>query len=123
MLKDFKDLLIAVDLVNDSKTKLGEMPDSPNDAVALFEYPMGKPNVAGLTEVGFQIRFRDLNYEACRERIWTIFGFLHGQRNLFINGNKYFLIDAIQAPSPMGGKDVKGRTEFVQNYRILLERS
>ncbi len=102
---------------------IGQLPPSPDDCIALFEYAGEPPDLHWPGEYpGLQVICRGNKYNACRGKIELVKNTLHGVTEEIINGTRYLLIQARQSPESMG-KDENGRQLFVINLRIIKEVS
>lgn len=100
----------------------GDIPEEPDNCVALFEYSGQPPDVVvDIDYPGLQVRVRNTNYSAARAKIQDIFELLHTFTNTALSGAQYISIYAVQSPHPLG-RDKKNRIDFVQNFMITKER-
>jgi len=106
---------------------LGELPDDPAAAVAVFEYAGGPPNKqAGTRTPGVQILCRASDYAAARIKIEAVYQLLGAIGDEFqdtapggvtINGTTYLKFDEVQDPFPLQ-VDQSGRQILAQNYLV-----
>jgi len=102
---------------------LGDLPDAPDQCVALFEYSGGAPEALPglyLQRPRLQVRVRSASYQAARELAERIERAMNGRHNLVQGDTLYVLIQAIQSPGFLG-RDDRGRAEFVQNFAVIKE--
>lgn len=100
----------------------GQLPASPDDCIALFEYA-GEPQDltdANLEYPGLQVLVRNKSYPAGRQKIEQAVRVLHGVSEQVINNVRYLLIQARQSPFLLE-RDENGRAVFVVNFRIIKE--
>lgn len=100
----------------------GQLPASPDDCIALFEYA-GEPQDltdANLEYPGLQVLVRNKSYPAGRQKIEQVRNTLHGLTETTINNVRYLLIQARQSPEALP-RDENGRAIFVVNFRIIKE--
>lgn len=102
---------------------LGQMPEAPDNCVALFEYAGYSPDLHWDGErPGLQVRVRNKSYAAGRAKAEQIVQKLHGLAEGMLSGTRYLLIRAEQSPESLG-RDANGRNEWVVNFAIIKERS
>jgi hypothetical protein len=102
---------------------IGQLPPSPDDCIALFEYAGEPPDLHWNGEYpGLQVMARGKSYPATRAKIESVKNILHGVTEKVINGTRYLLIQARQSPATLG-RDENGRQLFVVNFRIIKEVS
>lgn len=109
---------------------LSQMPDTPDEAIALFEYAGNAPSrMGGNRQPGIQVRTRG-DYETARATIDDIYTLLSKIGNEYeddapegvtINGTTYLHFQTVQEPFPLGPDD-NGRHELAQNF-IVTYRS
>lgn len=109
---------------------LSQMPDSPDDAIALYEYAGNTPSRMGDNRrPGLQVKVRG-DYETARAKIDEIYTLLSKIGNEYeddapegvtINGTTYLHFETVQEPFPLGVDD-NGRHELAQNF-IVTYRS
>jgi len=101
---------------------LGQLPASPDNVVALFEYA-GYPPWLKLSceRPGLQVRVRSTHYTTGRTKIEKVTQVLHGVTEQTINGVRYVIIQAEQSPFPLG-RDENGRIEWAVNFTVMKER-
>ena len=103
---------------------LGELPNEPDNCIAIYEYAGQPPEFGYGVEIdkpGLQIRVRNISYPDGRQKIQDIQNVLHKCRNITLSGTHYTSIFAIQGITPLG-QDGNNRIEFVQNFKIIKER-
>ena len=128
-LEDIADYLTAQDvtLVQGTKLFIGELPDSPDEVVAIFQYPGNPPsNLGDNRSPGLQVRTRSDNYSDALQLLEDIYDILDPIGDEFkddapqgatINGTFYLDFITQQEALPIG-EDSKGRPEFTQNYIV-----
>lgn len=104
---------------------LGDMPETPDDLVALFEYAGDPPDDTHdgrhYENPGLQVRVRGTSYAATREKIADIENLLHTLANQSFGGTQYVFIRAVQSPFSMG-RDQRKRIELVQSFIVTKAR-
>lgn len=102
----------------------GDMPETPDNCVALFEYAGEPPEVATDIEYpGLQVRVRNTSYSAARVKIDAVYALLHTLANTTLSGTKYLSIFAVQSsPVPLG-RDSSNRVDLAQNYKVTKVRN
>lgn len=102
---------------------LGQLPASPDNCVALFEYAGFPPDLIWSGErPGLQARIRNKSYSAGRTKAEQVVQKLHGLAESTLSGTRYLLVRAEQSPESLG-RDANGRNEWVVNFAIIKERS
>ena len=124
LLDDIKDYLEQNDIGTfGADLFIGQIPPSPDDCIALFEYAGEPPDLHWEGEYpGLQVIARAKKYTDARSTIEQVKNVLHGVVEETINGTRYLLIHARQSPETLG-KDENGRQLFVVNFRIIKEVS
>lgn len=101
---------------------LGQLPASPDNVVAIFEYAGEPPDLhANIEYPGLQVMVRNKRYDAGRQKIEQARNVLHGIVETVINGHRYLLIRANQSPFLLE-RDENNRAIFVCNFRLIKER-
>ena len=128
---------------------LGQMPDQPDNCIALFEYAGSPPDLHWNGEYpGLQVRVRNTSYAAARTTIGEIMTALHGLYEQTLSdgsegdgepgddegvkgegeeeptpatGTRYLLIKARGSPEILK-RDASNRVELVLNFEIIKER-
>ncbi len=101
---------------------LGQMPDQPDNCIALFEYAGSPPDLHWAGEYpGLQVRVRNKSYAAARAKIGEIAKELHGLHEQMLSGTRYLLIKARGSPEILK-RDANNRVELVLNFEIIKER-
>lgn len=104
---------------------LGDMPEMPNDLIALFEYAGDPPDDTHdgkhYENPGLQVRVRGVSYSTVRAKIADIENLLHTLANRHLSGTRYLFIRAVQSPFPIG-RDQQKRVELVQNFIVTKVR-
>lgn len=104
---------------------LSNMPDAPDDCLAIFEsggfesvHTMSTgPGLAVLERPSIQVLCRSKRYDTARDLARQVDLVLNGVRDTVINGITYNYIVAQQSPMQVG-KDSLDRQEVAQNFRI-----
>lgn len=100
---------------------LGQLPASPDNVVAVFEYAGEPPDLHWQGEYpGLQILVRNKSYLAGRSKIEQARNVLHGMAETAINNHRYLLIRANQSPAFLQ-RDENNRVIFVCNFRVIKE--
>lgn len=101
----------------------GELPEIPDNCVALFEYAGQPPEIpTAIDYPGLQVRVRDKSYSAARAKTDAIYKLLHTLANTTLSGTRYLSIFAVQSsPVPLG-RDSSNRIDLVQNYIVTKGR-
>ena len=126
---------------------LGMVPDKPDACTALFEYAGSPPDLHWDGEYpGLQVRVRESNYGAGREKIGEAINLLHGLHETILSdqketgdndndtlqeggqdspddppaGTRYLLIRASGSPELLR-RDASDRVEFVVNFETIKE--
>ena len=96
---------------------LGQMPDQPDNCIALFEYAGSPPDLHWNGEYpGLQVRVRNKSYAAARSKIREVMAALHGLHEQTLSGTRYLLIKARGSPEILK-RDASNRIELVLNFR------
>ena len=103
-----------------------DLPESPDSAVAIFEYrgqaPIRTSGGIAAEQPRFQVEVRDSDYQAGRLKIEGIEQLLDGLANQTLNGTRYVWIAALDEPFLLR-RDEQGRTVFACNFEVLKERT
>lgn len=98
---------------------LGQLPASPDNVVAVFEYGGEPPDLhANIEYPGLQVMVRNKRYDAGRQKIEQARNVLHGLAETVVNGHRYLLIRANQSPAFLQ-RDENNRAIFVCNFRVI----
>lgn len=104
---------------------LGDMPETPDICVALYEYAGEPPEAAHDSQVleypGLQVRVRGTSYSAVKTAIENIQSHLFPLANTTLSGSRYLYFRPVQSPFSMG-RDSSKRVEMVQNYIVTKAR-
>lgn len=104
---------------------LGEMPESPNSCIALYQYagetPITTHDGGVIEKPGLQVKVRDPVYATGMAKIGSIFDALHKLANTRLEGTGYLSFFAVQSPYPLG-RDASNRMEWVQNFIVTKGR-
>lgn len=103
---------------------MGQLPDTPDAATALYESPASRPPVFthGSPQPSeryprVQVVVRDADYGAARQRAENIYTTLSGVVNATLGAGEYARIRPIQEPFPLA-RDTSNRVTVVCNYEI-----
>lgn len=129
-LEEFAQLLDVLDIGTYQATGtggsvfLGELPDTPDLAVAIATYPGGEADARlGYDDlrVQFKIRGPHGDYRTGRALARRIYDDLHGMPSRYLPGGTW-MVDLIgQQSGPIDlGKDAKHRPEWAVNFRTEL---
>ena len=100
---------------------LGQLPDSPDNCVAVFEYAGSPPDLHWDGEYpGVQVLVRNKSYEAGRAKIEAAKNVLHGVSETIVNNHRYLLIRANQSPFFLE-RDASNRAVFACNFSVIKE--
>jgi transglutaminase-like putative cysteine protease len=98
-----------------------KMPDTPDDAVCLYEYAGIPPEFAHDGQQWENLRVqavaRDASYTSARDKAQSVYDVLNGTVNTTIDSSRYLKILALQSPFPMGA-DENDRPRIVVNFEI-----
>lgn len=104
---------------------LGDMPETPDSLVALFEYAGDPPDDTHdgkhYENPGLQVRVRSTSYAAARAKIAAVEDLLHTLANQSFGGTNYVFIRAVQSPFSLG-RDQRKRVELVENFIVTKAR-
>lgn len=111
----------GVDLSLSSNLFKSELPDSPDNCVALFDTGGLEPDMELPTgDPTFQILVRAASYEAAHNCIQELRNLLHQKRNVTIGGTYYYFIYLMGEPGSLG-RDAKNRDEFSVNFHCRIK--
>lgn len=117
LLENMKTLITAIE----STIIIGEMPDTPNNVIALFRTGGADPNhtfeARAFSNPTFQVRVRNISYAMAESKAQQVVLALDGLTEHTINGTRYISIMQQSDLLPLG-KDSKGRSEFTVNFRV-----
>lgn len=100
---------------------LGQLPASPDNVAAVYEYAGEPPELHSNIEFpSVQVLVRDRTYSAGRQRIGQVLTTLHGFHETVVSGKRYLLIKANQSPAFLE-RDDNNRVIFVINFTIFKE--
>lgn len=103
----------------------GDMPETPDVCIALFEYagepPEDTHDSKGIDNPGLQVRVRGTSYATARATVLSIQDHLHTLHNTALTAGRYLLIRAVQSPFSLG-RDSQNRIEIVQNFIVTKAR-
>lgn len=104
----------------------GEMPDSPDNLVCIFQTggvnPSHSFDARQFEEPLFQIMIRNTSYDIAFTKAEAIKDALEGQTELVIGGNTYLSI-FMQGDILSLGKDTADRTKLSINFKTKVKRS
>lgn len=99
----------------------GQLPDDPDACVALFATPGGPPGLTDAIDLrAFQARSRAVAYTDAEATIETVFDLMHGLHEQQLDGVRFVLVKAKQAPFSLG-RDLKQRHELACNFSVLWD--
>lgn len=99
----------------------GNMPDSPDTCIALFEYAGSPPDLHWNGEYpGLQVRSRAKAYATAKSNITEAIQKLHGVHEVTMSGTRYLLIKARGSPE-IFQRDESNRVELFVNFEIIKE--
>ncbi len=127
-LDDIQAYIVAnSDLVFGTDLFASEMPDTPAEVTAIYQFPGNPPSKVGDNRSpGLQVRTRSDSYPGALQLIENVFAILDpigdefkddSPEGVTINGTTYLSFITQQEPLPIG-KDSKGRPELTQNYIV-----
>ncbi len=101
---------------------LGQMPDGPDQCIALIEYPGAAPEYELNTYPAWenpkmQVTCRDTTYAAARDKALDVWSTLVGVTNQSLGGTRYLAITPIQSPFLLQ-RDALARVEFAFNCEV-----
>lgn len=103
----------------------GQMPETPDDCVTLFEYagepPEDTHDAQHYEKPGLQVLVRDTSYSDARTKIASISALLHTLANTSLTGTKYLYIRAVQSPFVLE-RDSSNRVVMAQNFIVTKAR-
>lgn len=104
----------------------GDMPDTPDNLVCLFQTGGGDPShsfsAREFEEPSFQVMIRNKSFDTAISKAEAVKDALDGQTDLTINGNTYLSIFLQGDILPLG-KDAKNRQAVSINFRAKVKRS
>ena len=124
ILDDVADYLVAQGVATGVDVDLfkGELPPTPDNALALYEYGGEAPPLHWDGEtVSIQVRVRSKVYATGRAKIQAAYEALHGLTETVLGTTRYLLVRAMQPPSSIG-RDQNGRHEWTVNFQVTKER-
>ncbi len=109
------------------------LPDAPDTAAALFEYPAGRgidtyqvpglpPGTSTIEEYAIQAVCRDSSYQTVRTAIDVVYKALCTIGNQTVNGNFYYRVEAKATPFFLH-RDATRRVYYACNFRVLKRAS
>ncbi|MDD3921343.1 MAG: minor capsid protein [Eubacteriales bacterium] len=103
----------------------GQMPETPDVCVALFEYagepPESTHDRQHYEKPGLQVLVRGTSYATARTTIASIETLLHTLANTTLTGTKYLFVRAVQSPF-IFDRDGQNRVTLAQNYIVTKAR-
>jgi hypothetical protein len=120
LLVDIKSLLTTAGVSN---IYLGSMPDSPDNAVALYNTGGFPRDLSGseVEEPTFMVKVRNTSYATGETLCNTIKDALHGVNAQTVNSHVFLLI-AQQGDTNDIGRDESNRQEWTINFRAYYRR-
>ena len=98
---------------------VGELPDTPDACIAVYEYAGSPPDLVWEGEYpSCQVRVRAPAFEDAHNTADLIMATLHKLTYKTIDGTLYYYISAKGSPEQMG-RDANKRFEFVINFAII----
>lgn len=100
-----------------------KMPDTPDEAICLVEYPGTPIRNTSLALRSIQISVRASSYARSRQRAYDLYHFLHKPEDPIFDEDstgRWFTGTARQTPFKLS-EDTKGRTTFAFNYAITTQ--
>ena len=114
-------------ITSESNKYLGDMPDTPDDLIALYNTGGLDPQHAlgaqppSWENPTFQIRLRDTSYADVIARAEAIKDLLDGKTNQTINSNYYMSIFMLGDINSLG-RDSRNRIEVTMNFAVQVQR-
>jgi hypothetical protein len=97
---------------------IGEMPDSPNNCVALYQYQGESPElVGGLENPRLTVRVRNTVYSDGQNKARDILKTLHTLNEQTLGGHRYLYIKAAGSISQLG-RDKEKRALFTVEFIV-----
>lgn len=125
LLDDIRAKLIAASVGATTTTFIGEMPDTPNDCICLYEYAGSPPDLTHdgqeIEKPGLQAKVRSTSYATGRAKIESVITALNKTANTTLTATRYLFIRANQSPQCLG-RDASRRWEWVVNFSIQKVR-
>jgi len=125
LLDDIRAKLIAASVGTTSNIFIGEMPDTPDACICLYEYAGSPPDLTHdsqeIEHPGLQVKVRNASYSTGRAKIESVVTALHLTANTTLTATKYLFIRANQSPFCLG-RDASRRWEWVVNFTVSKER-
>lgn len=99
----------------------GNMPDSPDECLAVYAYAGDVPDKSiDIERPSVQIKTRALTAGDALDLAEQALAVLHKATSQTINGVLYYYISANQSPAHLG-RDEKGRYMYAVNFNIVKE--
>jgi hypothetical protein len=97
---------------------VGEMPDSPNNCVALYQYQGEPPElVGGLENPRLTVRVRNTTYSDGQNKARDVLKALHTLNEQTLGGRRYLYIKAAGSISQLG-RDRENRALFTVEFIV-----
>lgn len=99
---------------------VGQMPDSPDNCITVYQYAGQKPQLGlDLEEPGLQIRVRNTSWAAAMTLAKSIYDLLHEKTwdTTMESGKVVYFIEATGSMA-QGGKDPKGLYHVILNFTV-----
>ena len=99
------------------------LPDTPNNAVGVFEYPGVTDEHSFVGNRSISIQIRRTSAEAARVAAWTIFDLLDvpRAREIWLTATRFSIMKARSTPAVLRQDDT-GRTIYVFNVSVITSR-
>lgn len=99
----------------------GDMPDAPDECIALYEQPGQAPEQNWDAErPGLTVRVRSVDRGDAASRAYAVWKALNGLTNAALNGTEYHRIDASSSIA-QAGRDGKRRHYYICNFSVIKE--
>jgi hypothetical protein len=104
----------------------GKLPDTPDFAVAIYQYGGSKPfRTFGrvlFEKPRLQVMVRSFDYTEASNRSYEILRLLTPIASQYIGGTRYLQVEALGSPGKIG-PDPKNRERFTMNYEVWKDWS
>ncbi len=126
MLDDIRARLIATSVGTTANIFIGEMPDTPDACICLYEYAGSPPDLTHdgqeIEKPGLQVKVRNVSWLTGREKMESVLTTLNKTANTTLTATRYLFIRANQSPQCLG-RDASRRWEWVVNFSIQKVRN
>lgn len=103
----------------------GELPDQPDNCIALFEYAGSPPELTHdgkeIERPGLQVRVRNKGYAAGRAKAESVILELQGLSNVTLGTTIYLSIRVNHSPAGIG-RDTNNRAGWTVNFSVFKAR-